>query len=677
VLAVNRMFTEVSGYTAEEVVGKEPVFLRPDFTQKKFYERLWETVNSEGHWVGEISSRRRNGEAFPAWLAISAIRDENGMVTHYTSILTDISARKEAEERIHFLIHHDALTGLPNRFMLKDHIGLAIAHARRNQAMVAVMAVNLDRFRDINERYGHHTGDQLLQTVALRLAGQLREEDTVARIGADNFMVVMPDISDRRQAEAVVVKVLETIGRPVRQDGFEFHVMVRLGVALYPADGRQPDDLMKNADVAMAAAKGSGRAFQFYNQEQSRELEENLALESALRHAIERQELELHYQPRMDLVSGEIVGVEGLLRWKHAEKGLLVPAAFIAIAERSGLILSIGEWVFWQACRQARAWHEAGFPKLHVSVNVSVLQLRQSNLADVVRHVLEETGLNPNCLELEFTETFLMENEERTGVLLRQMKELGVRFAIDDFGTGYSSLAYLKQFPIDVLKIDQSFVRDIAFDAADAAIVQGMIALGHSLKLRMVAEGVETEEQLGYLRSIHCDEMQGYLYSHPLPADEMLRLLQSNRRLQDISSSPGVVRKLLLVDDEPNIAMALKRLLRREGYQILTAASGREALEILAVNTDVGVVVSDQRMPEMSGIELLSKVKVLYPHMVRIVLSGYTELNSVTEAINKGEIYRFLTKPWEDDVLKDVIREAFLRHDLARSTAQPQGGGGA
>lgn len=674
ILAVNRTFTAITGYREEEVIGTRPSVLRSKRHDLIFFQNMWAAINETGHWVGEIWNRRKDGELFPAWLSISAAKDEQGKVSRYIGMFSDISTRKEAEERIRHLIHYDALTNLPNQFLLGDHIALALAHARRVKCFVAVMVVNLDRFRSVNERYGHAVGDRVLQEIATRLLGLLREGDTVARMGADNFAIVMPDLQGTHQATAVAGRVLETVAEPIRFDDYEISLTARVGVALFPADGDRAELLLQNADIALANAKAAGmHNFVFFTPEQSRELEETLAMEAALRHAIERNELRLHYQPRLDLLSGGIVAVEALVRWQHPEQGLLPPGKFIALAEQTGLIVPLGEWVLREACRQVQEWHQGGFVGLRVSVNVSVLQLRQRNLVQVVQDVLRETGLNPTHLELEFTESFLMEDVEGTVATLRKLKDIGLHFSIDDFGTGYSSLSYLKLFPIDMLKVDQSFVRDVTFDASDAAIVQGMIALGHSLKLKMVAEGVETEAQMGYLRSIHCDEMQGFFYSRPLPDTQMYALLQSNKRLQDITSIPGTVRKLLLVDDEPNITTALNRLLRREGYQILIAHSAREALETLAVNADVGVVLSDQRMPEMSGIELLSKVKVLYPGIVRIILSGYTELNTVTDAINKGEIYKFLTKPWEDDQLREVVREAFLRFELAKAEKKLSG----
>ncbi|MDZ7655949.1 MAG: EAL domain-containing protein [Sulfurimicrobium sp.] len=665
IIAINRAYTEITGYGEEEVIGRNPSLLKSGRHDHDFYTNMWAVLTETGHWIGEIWDRRKNGEVFPSWQAISAVRDEQSELTHYISVLTDISSRKESEERIRHLSHYDALTDLPNQALLMDHIDLAIARAKRTDKFVAVLAINLERFRNANERFGHSFGDKVLQTIAQRLTGLLRDEDTVSRIGADNYVVLVPDIGDKQQASIVAAKILEAIAEPIGIGEVEISMNARIGIALYPTDGGGAGALLQNADVALARASGRGSdSYNYYNQEQSKELEELLAIEQDLRMGIPRNELRLHYQPRVDLISGEIVSMEALVRWQHPQQGLLFPTRFIHVAEQSGLILPLGKWVLWEACRQLKEWRDAGHVHLKVSVNVSAVQFHQSNLPLLVSETLAATGLPASSLELEVTESLLMQDADLTVDILRRIKETGIAFSIDDFGTGYSSLAYLKTFPIDTLKMDQSFIRDLIFDASDAAIVQGTIALAHSLKLKVVAEGVETEAQMNYLRTIHCDEMQGYFYSRPLPADAMLALIQGNKRLQDISKTPGMTRKLLLVDDEPNISAALNRLLRREGYTILIAKSAREALELLGMNNEIGVVISDQRMPVMTGTELMTQVKILYPGIIRIILSGYTDLASVTDAINKGEIYKFLTKPWDDDEMKKVIREAFLRFEL-------------
>ena len=665
---VNRRVGELYGYSREEALRLSVEDLSaglPPYTQQEALALIGKAAGGEPQTF-EWRAKRKDGSLF--WVEVSMrLATINGAERLLVSV-RDVDARKQAEEQVRHLSYYDALTDLPNQFLLQDRIGQALAHAKRLECFVALLVVNLDRFRNVNERFGRQAGDQVLKIISQRLAALLREGDTVARIGADSFAIVMPDLQDKSHVKVVASKVLEAVAEPVFLNSYELHLSARVGVAIYPTDGELPEVLMKNADIALASAKLiDTHNYAFYSPEQGQELEERAAMETALHHAIERGELLLHYQPRIDMVNGEIVAMEALLRWQHPRQGLLLPGKFIDLAEQTGLILPIGEWVLREACKQAKQWHEAGFVKLRMAVNVSVLQLRQRRLLEVARGVLAATDLNPGFLELEFTESFLMEDAEETADILRGLRDIGLHFAVDDFGTGYSSLGYLKLFPIDLLKIDQSFVRDIAFDPANAAIVRGMIALGHSLGLRMVAEGVETEAQMTYLRSIHCDEMQGFFYSRALPAAEALGLLQSSKRLQDIAQTPGATRKLLIVDDEPNITTALNRLLRREGYQILTAGSGREALEILAVNSDIGVVLSDQRMPEMSGIELLSKIKVLYPDIIRIVLSGYTEVSTITEAVNKGAIYKFLTKPWEDDELREVVRKAFVHYELGKA----------
>jgi EAL domain-containing protein (putative c-di-GMP-specific phosphodiesterase class I)/FixJ family two-component response regulator len=450
-------------------------------------------------------------------------------------------------------------------------------------------------------------------------------------------------------------------------EGHELYVTCSIGIALFPKDGEDTQTLLKNADTALYRAKDLGRNnCQFYAAEMNVKALERLMLENSLRHALDRDEFRLHYQPRVDLRTGEITGMEALVRWQHPELGLIPPARFIPVAEESGLIVPLGEWVLREACAQNKAWQRSGLRTVIVAVNLSARQFREQDLVAVVTRILKETDLDPAYLELELTESLIMQNVEAVIATLTRLKAMGVRFSIDDFGTGYSSLSYLKRFPIDMLKIDQSFVRDITTDPDDAAIAKTIISMAHDLQLRVIAEGVETEEQKSFLHLRHCDEMQGFFFSRPVPSEEFEVMLRERRCLQmeDTAAALGQ-RTLLLLDDEENILTALTRLLRRDGYKILKATSAAVAFDLLAEHP-VGVIVSDQRMPEMSGTEFLRRVKQIYPGTVRLVLSGYTDLKSVTDAINEGAVYKFLTKPWDDDLLRANIQEAFQRYELAQ-----------
>jgi len=665
---VNRAFTEITGYTLEEVRGRNPNILKSNRQDEDFYRNMWDTILKTGHWQGELWNRRKNGEVYPEWLNVTVVRDVSGIITHHIGTTTDISSRKLAEDEIYHLTRYDPLTGLPNKFLLEYRLTQAIGRADESRHHVGVVMVNLDNFHAVNDSAGYAAGDQVLVKVAQRLSAAVREEDTVARLGADNFVVVELSLGNVNEFISKVEKLLVAIAQPIEVNGRDIQLNASMGVSFYPADGSTSMDLIQKAGIAMRHVKSSGgNGYRFFAQEMNARALSEMALSNDLRHALERGQMVLHYQTQVDTFSGEIIGVEALLRWQHHDLGLLMPKDFIGLAEENGLIVPIGDWVLREACRQAKLWHEAGHARLFVSVNVSALQFKQANLAQTVMKAIGESGLEPRFVELELTESMIMSHFEQTRTTLKELKAFGARFAIDDFGTGYSSLNYLKHFPIDKLKIDISFITDIATDPDNAAIVKAIIAMGHSLELKVIAEGVETDTQAGYLRTIHCDEMQGYYFSRPAPAQEIAALLGAH---QPVRADAEYERVLLLVDDEANVISALKRVLRRDGYQILSAGSAQEGLELLAKH-QVGVILSDQRMPNMTGIEFLSKVKVMYPDVVRMVLSGYTEVNTMTEAINRGAIYKFLTKPWEDEPLRATIKEAFLRYETARDEKRP------
>ena len=625
----------------------------------------WDRCGVEG-LVYETVHRYADQSVFPVEVSARLIETEG---KHFRqAIIRDITERKSYESQLERQANYDELTGLANRNLFQDRLNQALIFSRRHECGLAVLFIDLDNFKNINDSLGHDAGDALLTQVASRLTCSVREGDTVARLGGDEFVLLLSEIRAEDDVSAITQKLLKAMSAPFDIGGHELHITCSIGIASYPKDGKDRQTLLKNADAAMYRAKDLGRNnAQFYAAEMNVKAMERLMLESGLRHALERNEFLLHYQPQVDLRTGEITGMEALVRWQHPELGLVSPARFIPVAEESGLIVPLGEWVLRTACAQNKAWQRAGLKPISVAVNLSARQFRQPNLVEVVAGILRETELDPAHLELELTESLVMQNVEVTIATLDRLKAMGIKLSIDDFGTGYSSLSYLKRFPIHTLKIDQSFVRDITTDPSDAAIAKTIIAMAHELGLMVIAEGVETEEQKSFLQQRHCDEMQGFFFSKPVPATEFEILLREGRCLQNDEAAADLSqRTLLLLDDEENILTSLTRLLRRDGYKILKATNAAAALDLLAQNP-VGVIISDQRMPEMSGVEFLRRVKQIYPDTVRMVLSGYTDLKSVTDAINEGAVYKFLTKPWEDDLLRANIQEAFQRYELVRN----------
>jgi len=519
---VNPAFTAITGYAAEEVIGRSPKLLSSGLMERTFYGTMWGNINETGRWQGEIIDRRKNGESYPEWLSISVLKDEHGKITHYVSVFSDISERKAVERRITHMAQHDFLTGLPNRMLLLDRMAQALSHARRDGRKVAVMFLDLDRFKHINDMLGHVVGDKLLQEVAGRISRISRTGDTVCRLGGDEFVLMLPDIGKADDVSAIAQKLLESVAGNCVIDGHDIEITTSIGIAIFPDDGREGNEVLRHADAAMYHAKQSGRNnYHFFTAEMNRRALERMAIEKKLRHALERGEFALYYQPQVDLRTKRLVGAEALLRWKDPESGEMIPPArFIPIAEENGVIAPIGEWVLREACRQLAEWGKLGLPEISMSVNLSAVQFRQRDLGAQVRKILDQHGIEPSRLELEITETAVMQDAEAAIALLHELKEMGVQLAVDDFGTGYSSLNYLKRLPIDKLKIDQSFVRDIAHDPDDAAIVSTIISMARSLKLKVVAEGVETAAQLAFLNQHGCDQGQGYYFAQPLPKQE-------------------------------------------------------------------------------------------------------------------------------------------------------------
>jgi len=523
---VNAAFTKITGWEEPEVLGRRESMLSAGRDAPGLRAEMQEALNAGGIWMGELWSRRRDGEVYPENRTVVAVRGDDKQLQHYVSTFSDISAEKFAAERIHRLAHYDATTELPNRVLLQDRLLHAINRVARTGSRLALLFLDLDGFKLINDTYGHSAGDEVLRLVGVRLTSRLRKADIVARIGGDEFAVVLGDVDQGNDVQTICDQLLQVITEPYELSGQASRVTTSIGIAMYPEDGSDVQTLLKHADAAMYRAKEGGKnRYAFYEPEMNQRAEERLLLTRQMRRALDREEFGLCYQPQYDLASGRLVGVEALVRWQDEDGNLVPPSRFIPVAEDTGLIVPLGNWVLNEACRQAQQWREQGLDFGRLSVNVSGRQFSEEGLQGAVAAALETSGLPGDRLELEITESWVMEGPYRAEQQMRLLHEMGVSLVIDDFGVANSSMAYLKRFPVQKLKIERSFIRDVVSDSDDAAIVSAIIAMGHSLGLRVVAEGVETSEQSAFLRGTGCDEVQGYLFGRPVPYDEMNVLL--------------------------------------------------------------------------------------------------------------------------------------------------------
>lgn len=518
IILVNKTYEKIMGYTEDEVLGVDTVVVGTRLHSHSFFRNLLSILKERGHWQGELINKRKNGEKFPTWYSISQVLNADGQPENYIAIFSDISERKKSRERIDFLAHHDSLTELPNRALLNDRLEMAINTAKRRGEKVGILFIDLDRFKNINDSLGHASGDQILRQTAARLSAAVRTDDTVARLGGDEFVVLLPRVRDERSLAEVAIKLREELLLPYMLEDMPLHISPSMGIAVYPDDGDTPSTLIKNADAAMYLAKEKGRNnYQFYTPVLNARTLDRLKLEYDLRSALEQGQFELHYQPQIVAGTKTLYGAEALVRWRHPERGLVPPNHFIPLAEEIGLIIPLGAWVIAEAARQVNLWHQAGFTDLVVSVNISALQFHQAGFLAEVQGLLAQAGTKPSSLELELTESMLMSDMEVSIQVLQAFRDLGYRIAIDDFGTGFSCLNYLRRLPANILKIDQSFVRDMQSDTASLAIVTSIIRLAESLGMETIAEGVETAEEYALLASQGCRLMQGYHFSKPLP----------------------------------------------------------------------------------------------------------------------------------------------------------------
>lgn len=526
IISVNPAFSKITGYAADQVIGQLPRLFDSDRHDATFHRQRMDAIRVSGSWHGEVWERRKNGEVYLKWTSVCAVKNAQNKTTHYFSIFTDITERKRSEDRINYLAYYDALTGLPNRALMHKLIDQALFEAQRDQLFGALLFIDLNRFKQVNDTLGHEVGDRLLQQVGQRFRGALRNADVVARMGGDEFVAALFSISKREHAGHVAEKLLESLQAPILLDGHELHVSASIGISVFPDDSLDTATLLRFADVAMYRAKQLPQEnYAFFSPEMNQTALGRLTIEADLRRALERGELLLHYQPKVNIASGRIIGAEALVRWNHPERGMVPPGEFIPVAEDTGLVVSIGEWVLEEACSQARIWEQDGLAPLKLAVNISARQIN-AGLPRYIGALLSRHGLTPAWLELELTESMLMDNTESVISMMDELHAMGIALSLDDFGTGFSSLSYLKRFPIDSLKIDRSFITGTPGDADDCAITGAIVGMAKQLRLKVIAEGVETPEQLAFLKSLDCDEIQGYLFSHPLPADEFLAVLR-------------------------------------------------------------------------------------------------------------------------------------------------------
>jgi len=656
----------IFGYADEPPYWNREVFLSHVVPEQRVdAERQLRESLATGELVLECEIAWPDGSRHWIHTEGRVVRDSAGKPVRMLGVTGDITERKRAEAELTRHLTHDLVTGLPRFALIEGYLEAALATAAARDGRVVVLYVDLDYFHGINETRGRAVGDLVLRTTAERLAAVIGANGKVAHVAGDEFALIQPDDDGMHDQGEFAESVRALVAQPIDTAEQPVFLTASIGASCFPDNSASAQELLRQAEAAMMRAKREGRNTTCaFSNDQNAELQVRLALGSRLHNAIRERRLVLHYQPQIGGQDWQILGFEALVRWQDPELGVVMPVVFIQAAEELGLIVDLGRFVLGESCRQARAWIDAGASDFTIAVNISSIQLQQPAFVREVRAALEQYRLPPRCIELELTESVMMQNAERMVDTLKELKALGVRLALDDFGTGHSSLNHLRRLPIDSLKIDQSFVRDVTVDIGAAGICRAVITLGHQLGMRVVAEGVETAAQVGYLKRNDCDGFQGFYFSRAVLPEQALEML-SHRYLAHADSSADSQRSLLLVDDERNILHALTRALRREGYRIFTATNAEEALEILG-REDVQVIVSDQRMPGISGTELLSRVKELHPDTMRLVLSGYTDLAAVTQAINQGAIYKFLTKPWEDEELRMQIRDAFRKHRSLR-----------
>lgn len=528
IVSVNPAFEIVTGYTKEEVIGKNPNLLQSGIHDSRFYSNMWKEIFEKGQWKGEIWNKRKNGDVFLEWITISAIKDEAGFITNFVAVFSDITDRKHAEDQLRYLAHYDSLTGVANRYSLNKRLEGLIYTAKKYNQLLAILFLDLDRFKQINDTLGHSYGDLLLKSVSQRLKGLLKNKDMIARLGGDEFVIVLPNLKHPKEAVRIAEMIIEALSRPFLLNMQEVYISTSIGISFYPLDGGDIEALLRNADKAMYEAKSAGRnQFELYHTKMHHNESGQMLLENYLRKALDRNEIFLVYHPVIDPKTKRIVSVEALVRWKHGKLGLIPPAEFIPLAEESGLIIPISEWIIQKACEDLKTLHLQGRTNLRMSINISAFHFNQVNFVKSISDIFQLTNVNPNYIDFELTESMIMPKASESVNKLVKLKQLGVKLSIDDFGTGYSSLSYLNRFPLDILKIDKSFINGIALYEEDCSIVEAIITMAHRLHLKVVAEGVENKKQFDFLKKENCDYIQGFYISKPIPLYKLMSFFDS------------------------------------------------------------------------------------------------------------------------------------------------------
>jgi diguanylate cyclase (GGDEF)-like protein/PAS domain S-box-containing protein len=666
IVYVNPAFERITGYPADEVLGKNCRFLQGENRAQPELDSIRRALVAQEEGSALVRNYRKDGSEFWNDLRVAPVVNDRGKTSHFVGILHDVTERQRYQDELEHQANHDSLTGLPNRNLLNDRIGQAIAFASRSDSQFAVAFLDIDHFKVVNDSLGHGVGDQLLIEIATRLRAGVRDIDTVARLGGDEFIILLVDGMQLSEQISWLEGLKSSVASPIMLGDQEVVVSCSIGFCCFPSDGHDANTLLRNADTAMYQAKHQGRnrlcAFMPAMNEQ---VQMRLAMERETRHALQNEEFIVFYQPQLDLQSGRLCGLEALVRWNRS--GTIVPPGeFIPLAEETGWIVAIDFYVFELVCKQLAIWRDSLSQDLSVAVNFSAISFAEGDFIERILGILKAQNIPAGWIKIELTETILTSDPDEVQQKMQGLCDLGIRFSIDDFGTGYSSLGYLKRFPFSQLKIDRSFITDILTDPDSASLARSMISIGHNLGIKVIAEGVEQLEQMSFLRTAGCDEMQGYYYSPPLPPLACMQFLKSGGPLNlPANIIDGLERYLLIIDDEPGVLSALRRALRLENYKLLTANSSSEALSLMATNP-VDVVLTDLRLADTSGVEFLRRIKIIYPDAIRMVLSGTTEVSSILKAVNEGVIYRFITKPWEPEDLRNQLREAFQQRELHR-----------